>query len=65
MKNRLDKELVDRGLASSRAKAQELIKAKYVVYDGKVIDKNNYMVSKDTDIVIKSNDKLKYVSRMA
>ena len=63
MKNRLDKELVDRGLVPSRAKAQELIKAKYVVCDGKVIDKNNYMVSKDTDIVIKSNDKLKYVSR--
>lgn len=63
MKNRLDKELVDRGLVPSRAKAQELIKAKYVVCDGKVIDKNNYMVSKDTDIVINSNDKLKYVSR--
>ena len=63
MKNRLDKELVDRELAPSRAKAQELIKARCVVCEGKIIDKNNYMVTEDTDITIKDNDKLKYVSR--
>ena len=63
MKNRLDKELVRRGLAPSRAKAQELIEGKYVICKGTIIDKNNYMVDEDEDIIIKDNDKLRYVSR--
>ncbi len=60
---RLDKELVDRSLVPSRTKAQELIKEKLVLVNGKVIDKSNYMVSESDSIEIKENDKLKYVSR--
>ncbi len=60
---RLDKELVERSLVPSRTKAQELIKEKLVLVNGKVIDKSNYMVSESDSIEIKENDKLKYVSR--
>ena len=60
---RLDKELVERSLVPSRTKAQELIKEKLVLVNGKVIDKSNYMVNELDSIEIKENDKLKYVSR--
>ena len=63
MKNRLDKELVERNLVPSRSKAQELINDGYVLCNGVVITKNNYIVDDETEIVINSNDKLKYVSR--
>lgn len=60
---RLDKELVEKSLVPSRSKAQELIKEGFILVNGKVIDKANYIV-KETDIIeIKENDKLKYVSR--
>jgi 23S rRNA (cytidine1920-2'-O)/16S rRNA (cytidine1409-2'-O)-methyltransferase len=60
---RLDKELVEKSLVPSRSKAQELIKEGFVLVNGKVIDKANYLV-KETDLIdIKDNDKLKYVSR--
>jgi len=60
---RLDKALVERLLVPSRTKAQELIKEKLVLVNGKVINKSNYLV-KETDVIeIKENDKLKYVSR--
>ena len=60
---RLDKELVIRSLVPSRVKAQELIKDKLVLVNGKVINKSNFIV-KETDLIeIKENDKLKYVSR--
>ena len=60
---RLDKELVERSLVPSRTKAQELIKEKLVLVNGKVIDKSNYIISESDSIEIKENDKLKYVSR--
>ena len=60
---RLDKELVERALVPSRTKAQELIKEKLVLVNGKVIDKSNYMVNELDSTEIKENDKLKYVSR--
>ena len=60
---RLDKELVERSLVPSRTKAQELIKEKLVLVNGKVIDKSNYMVNELDSTEIKENDKLKYVSR--
>ena len=63
MSNRIDKELFVRSLVPSRAKAQELIKSKLVLCNGKIVDKMNYLVSDEDEIVIKENDKLKYVSR--
>ena len=63
MANRIDKELFIRNLAPSRAKAQELIKAKLVLCNGKIVEKMNYLVSAEDKIEIKENDKLKYVSR--
>ena len=60
---RLDKELVEKSLVPSRSKAQELIKEGFVLVNGKVIDKANYIVKEIDIIEIKENDKLKYVSR--
>lgn len=63
MKNRLDKELTQRGLVPSRSKAQELIKSNLVLCDDKVVSKSNFLVDENTKIKILENDKLKYVSR--
>lgn len=63
MKNRLDKEMVSRGMVPSRSKAQELINSNLVLCDGKVISKCGFIVTLDTLITILDNDKLKYVSR--
>ena len=60
---RLDKELVNRKLVPSRAKAQELIKDNLVLVNGKTINKSNFSVKETDTIEIKENDKLKYVSR--
>ena len=53
MTNRIDKELFIRNLAPSRAKAQELIKAKLVLCNGKIVEKMNYLVSAEDKIEIK------------
>lgn len=63
MKNRIDKELVNRKLVPSRTKAQELIDAGVVKCNGKIISKCNYIVLEDDELIILENDKLKYVSR--
>ena len=63
MKNRLDKELLVRGLVPSRTKAQELISNNLVMCNGEVISKMNYMVSQADEIKIIESDTLKYVSR--
>ncbi len=63
MSERIDKELVVRGLAPSRAKAQQLILDNKVVIDGKIVNKNNYVVSDNQEIKILDNNILKYVSR--
>ena len=60
---RLDKELVSRGLVSTRAKAQELIKDKKVKINNKIETKQSYMVNDIDNIEILPNDTLKYVSR--
>ena len=60
---RIDKEMVSRNLVPSRTKAQELIKSKLVLCNGKIIDKTSYSVNENDIIDIKSNEKLKYVSR--
>ena len=39
MANRIDKELFVRNLVPSRAKAQEFIKAKFVLCNGKIVEK--------------------------
>lgn len=63
MKNRIDKELVERQLITSRTRAQELIESGYVKCNNKVIHKCNYLVSESDKLEIIKNDKLKYVSR--
>ena len=63
MKNRLDKEMVGRGLVPSRSKAQELIDSSLVLVNGKVITKCGFIVNEDSLITVLDNDKLKYVSR--
>ena len=63
MKNRIDKELVNRNLVPSRTKAQELIEANVVKCNGKIINKSNYLVSEEDELTILENDKLRYVSR--
>ena len=60
---RLDKELVNRNFAPTRTKAQELINAQKVEVNGKVASKLSLDVNIDDNIVVKSNDLLKYVSR--
>ena len=44
MTMRIDKEMVSRNLVPSRTKAQELIKSKLVLCNGKIIDKTNSKV---------------------
>ncbi len=60
---RIDKEMVIRNMVPSRTKAQELIKDNFVLCNGKIIDKANFLVNDDDVIEILENDKLKYVSR--
>ena len=61
--NRLDKEIVDRGLVSTRAKAQELIKNGNIKINGKVITKSSTATSSSDTIKIVDATTLKYVSR--
>ena len=60
---RLDKELVIRGLAPTRAKAQELISNNKVKINGKIVSKASYSINDEDNIEILPNDTLKYVSR--
>ena len=62
MTQRLDKELVARGLFASRAKAQEAIDAGVVVVNGAVADKASLKVSVEDELSI-SGETLAYVSR--
>lgn len=61
--NRLDKEMVERGLVSTRSKAQELIKNENVKVNGKVIIKSSTDISPADSIEIIDAITLKYVSR--
>ena len=63
MKNRVDKELVERGLINSRAKAQELIENGLVKCNGKIVTKSNTLVDEQDLLEILDNDLTKYVSR--
>lgn len=62
MAQRLDKELVARGIFASRAKAQEAIDAGVVLVNGGVVDKASVKVSADDELAI-SGATLAYVSR--
>src|SRR5262249_2875499 len=60
-KERLDKLLVTRGLADTRAKAQSLILAGQVFSDQQRLDKAGHLVPIDIDLTIKKS--LPFVSR--
>lgn len=62
MKQRLDKLLVDRGLAASRERAQALILAGKVLVNDQKLDKAGAQVGPDSSIRLLGED-LKYVSR--
>src|SRR5581483_362441 len=61
-KQRLDKLLLERGLASSRERAQALILAGKVVVNGQKVEKSGAGVDPSADIRLLGED-LKYVSR--
>lgn len=61
--NRLDKEIVERGLAPTRAKAQELIKSGNIKLNGNITTKASLDVADTDNIEIVDNSTLKYVSR--
>lgn len=61
--NRLDKHLVEQGLAPTRAKAQELIKSGNVKVNGKIIEKSSFDVDCNDNIEMLDLSTLKYVSR--
>ncbi|MDL1898184.1 TlyA family RNA methyltransferase [Anaerolineae bacterium CFX7] len=61
MKKRLDVLMVERGLAESRERAQELIRAGAVTIHGRVMDKASAQVNGAAEIVIR--ERLPYVSR--
>ena len=61
MKQRLDKALVERGLATTRSQADNFIRLGYVFLNKKIVQKSGTMVS-DSD-EIKLEKKETYVSR--
>ncbi len=62
MSQRLDIELVSRGLADSRAKAQNMIKNSAVSVNGEIVAKSAFSVEK-TDKIIIVGETLKYVGK--
>lgn len=62
MKLRIDKLLVERGLAPSRERAQALILAGRVLVDGQKVEKSGTSVGQDVEVRLLGED-LKYVSR--
>src|ERR1700683_2211650 len=61
-KERIDRILVDRGLAQSRSRAQAMILAGTVLVSDQRIDKPGQMVDSESEVRIKG-DSSKYVSR--
>ena len=62
VKVRLDKLLLDRGMTSSRERAQALILAGKVLVNGQKVEKSGTPVEEDADVRLLGED-LKYVSR--
>ncbi len=61
MKNRLDKELLKRGLAGSRSQAEDIIRRGFVNVNGISVTKAGYLVSDTTNIDVKT--RVSFVSR--
>ena len=61
--NRLDKELVEHGIAPTRTKAQELIKNGNIKVNGVVVNKPSFEINDNDKLEILDNSTLKYVSR--
>lgn len=61
--SRLDKEIVERGLAPTRAKAQELIKTESIKLNGKIVTKASLDILASDVIELLDTITLKYVSR--
>ena len=62
-RERIDKLLVDRGLAGSRTKAQALVMAGAVLVDEQLVDKPSETYPPDANIRIKDSANPRYVSR--
>ena len=62
LKIRLDKLLFERGVVSSRERAQALIIAGKVLVDGQKVEKSGAAVNEDAEVRLLGED-LKYVSR--
>ncbi len=62
MFNRLDVELVNRGLADTRSKAQNMIKSSAVSVNSKIVVKSSFLVGEYDDIKI-VGESLKYVGK--
>lgn len=63
MRNRLDKELVNRNLAPTRSQAENYIKLGKIKVDGRVVDKPGFMVGADSRVELEAGEQ--YVSRAA
>lgn len=61
--NRLDKEMVVRGLADTRTRAQELIKSKAVKVNNQIVTKASLQLTEQDKIEVVNSNILKYVSR--
>jgi len=62
-RERIDKLLVDRGLAPSRTKAQALVMAGTVLVDEQLVNKPSELFSCQANIRLKSNAEARYVGR--
>jgi 23S rRNA (cytidine1920-2'-O)/16S rRNA (cytidine1409-2'-O)-methyltransferase len=62
-RERIDKLLVDRGLADSRTKAQALVMAGAVLVDEQLVRKPSELFDQDTNIRIKDDATSRYVGR--
>ncbi len=60
---RLDKFLVQKNLAPTRTKAQEIIEQGAVLVEGKEIKKPSFLVDENSEMQIRESEVLKYVSR--
>ncbi len=61
LKQRLDQELIRRGLFESRSKAEDSIRRGFVMVEGKIITKAGFLVSEQSQIEVQS--RVSFVSR--
>ncbi len=59
--NRLDKELVRRGLVATRSQAEDIIRREFVKVDGRIITKAGHNVAENADITVRKHET--FVSR--